>query len=149
MADDYAGDIGPRQAWAMLAEEPDAVLVDVRTDAEWTYVGLPDLNSIGKRTIGVMWKSYPDMAVNEGFDVQRELRRRHPQGGAVAGRGRAVAMPLGHTLARGGDRVDRGGVPALLQRRRRVRGTVRRPEPPRCVVGLEGRRAALGAELKK
>ena len=67
MADDYAGDISPKQAWAMLAEEPDAVLVDVRTDAEWTYVGLPELSSIGKRTIGVMWKSYPDMAVNEGF----------------------------------------------------------------------------------
>ena len=67
MAGDYAGDISPKQAWAMLAEEPDAVLVDVRTDAEWTYVGLPDLSSVGKRTIGVMWKSYPDMAVNEGF----------------------------------------------------------------------------------
>ncbi len=67
MADDYAGDISPKQAWAMLAEEPDAVLVDVRTDAEWTYVGLPDLNSIGKRTMGVMWQSYPDMAVNAGF----------------------------------------------------------------------------------
>lgn len=67
MADDYAGDISPKQAWAMLAEEPEAVLVDVRTDAEWTYVGLPDLSSVGKRTIGVMWKSYPDMAVNEGF----------------------------------------------------------------------------------
>ena len=67
MADDYAGDISPKQAWAKLAEEPDAVLVDVRTDAEWTYVGLPDLSRIGKRTIGVMWKSYPDMTVNPGF----------------------------------------------------------------------------------
>ena len=67
MADDYVGDISPKQAWAMLAEEPDAVLVDVRTDAEWTYVGLPDLSRIGKRTIGVMWKSYPDMTVNPGF----------------------------------------------------------------------------------
>ncbi len=73
MADDYAGDISPKQAWAMLAEEPDAVLVDVRTDAEWTYVGLPDLSSLGKRTIGVMWQSYPDMAVNGGFvdDVRK------------------------------------------------------------------------------
>ncbi len=73
MADDYAGDISPKQAWAMLAEGPDAVLVDVRTDAEWTYVGLPDLSSIGKRTIGVMWQSYPDMAVNAGFvdDVRK------------------------------------------------------------------------------
>ena len=33
----YAGDISPQQAWDLLAENPDAVLVDVRTDAEWKY----------------------------------------------------------------------------------------------------------------
>ena len=39
----YAGDLTPEQAWELLRENPDAVLVDVRTDAEWKYVGVPDV----------------------------------------------------------------------------------------------------------
>ena len=40
----YAGDVPPREAYAALAADDDAVLVDVRTSAEWNYVGLPDLS---------------------------------------------------------------------------------------------------------
>jgi len=40
---DYAGDISPTEAWSMLTDESDAVLIDVRTDAEFAYVGSPDL----------------------------------------------------------------------------------------------------------
>jgi rhodanese-related sulfurtransferase len=36
-----AGDLDPEQAYRLLAEDPDAVLVDVRTRAEWVYVGCP------------------------------------------------------------------------------------------------------------
>ena len=35
----YAGDISPLNAWNNLKEDVDAVLIDVRTDAEWEYVG--------------------------------------------------------------------------------------------------------------
>ena len=42
----YAGDINPSETWQVLEDEPESVLVDVRTDAEWTYVGLPDLGGI-------------------------------------------------------------------------------------------------------
>ncbi|HEV7168482.1 MAG TPA: rhodanese-like domain-containing protein [Micrococcaceae bacterium] len=35
----YAGDLTPEQAWAKLASG--AVLVDVRTQAEWTHIGIP------------------------------------------------------------------------------------------------------------
>jgi rhodanese-related sulfurtransferase len=34
----YAGDITPEQAWEMLAGDPQAVLVDCRTEAEWRFV---------------------------------------------------------------------------------------------------------------
>ena len=44
----YAGDITPTEAWDLLAERDDAVLVDVRTDAEWRYVGVPDLRPLGR-----------------------------------------------------------------------------------------------------
>jgi rhodanese-related sulfurtransferase len=63
----YAGDVTPEQAWAALRDEPGAVLVDVRTRAEWSYVGLPDLAPIGKEVVLVEWQSYPDGRVNEGF----------------------------------------------------------------------------------
>ena len=57
----YAGDITPEQAWTILRENPDAVLVDVRTDAEWRFVGVPDLSSLdrgvtGWKAVGLPWR---------------------------------------------------------------------------------------------
>ena len=52
---DYAGDLSPDQAWDLLASDPDAVLVDVRTSAEWQWVGGADLSDLGKRTLGIEW----------------------------------------------------------------------------------------------
>jgi rhodanese-related sulfurtransferase len=63
----YAGDVQPQEAYAALAADDDAVLVDVRTAAEWTYVGLPDLSALGKGVVCVEWQRYPDGAVNGDF----------------------------------------------------------------------------------
>ena len=63
----YAGDVTPQDAYAALAADEDAVLVDVRTTAEWSYVGLPDLSGIGKRVVCVEWQRFPDGAVNGDF----------------------------------------------------------------------------------
>jgi len=63
----YAGDVMPRGAWDRLASEPEAVLVDVRTRAEWTFVGITDLTAIGKAPLLVEWQTFPDMAVNGTF----------------------------------------------------------------------------------
>lgn len=52
---DYAGDLPPLQAWDMLAGDPDAVLVDVRTSAEWQWVGGADLSELGKPVVGIEW----------------------------------------------------------------------------------------------
>ena len=51
----YAGDMTPQDSWALLKENPDAVLVDVRTDAELKWVGVPDLSSIGRQPVFVEW----------------------------------------------------------------------------------------------
>ncbi|WP_109529042.1 MULTISPECIES: rhodanese-like domain-containing protein [Nocardia] len=51
----YAGDITPQQAWEILQEHPKAVLVDVRTDAEWRFVGVPDTSSIDRPTVLIEW----------------------------------------------------------------------------------------------
>lgn len=66
-ASGYAGDVSPNAAWNMLEHEADAVLVDVRTSAEWNYVGVPDLAKLGKKIVPVEWQVYPTMQVNAGF----------------------------------------------------------------------------------
>lgn len=63
----YAGDVSAHETWEALVADPSAVLVDVRTVAEWNFVGLPDLERIGKRVLLVEWQRFPDMTVNVAF----------------------------------------------------------------------------------
>lgn len=63
----YAGDVTPKQAWEMLGKDKDALLLDVRTQAEWTFVGVPDLSSIGKEPLFAQWSLFPDMRTNPQF----------------------------------------------------------------------------------
>jgi rhodanese-related sulfurtransferase len=67
MASGYKGDVTAEEAWSTLSREPKAVLVDVRTTAEWNYVGLPDLTTIGKPLVRVEWQSFPSGEVNPKF----------------------------------------------------------------------------------
>src|ERR1700683_4324901 len=64
---DYAGDISATEAWERLKGDPKAQLVDVRTVAEWNFVGLPDLAGLGRRVHCVEWQSFPSMAPNPDF----------------------------------------------------------------------------------
>jgi len=66
----YAGDVSPSDAYVELQADPQALLVDVRTSAEWSYVGLPDLTQIGKRVIFTEWQRFPDGRLNEEFVEQ-------------------------------------------------------------------------------
>lgn len=66
----YAGDISASDAYVELQADADAVLVDVRTTAEWSYVGTPDLTQIDKRVIFLEWQRYPDGRLNEHFIEQ-------------------------------------------------------------------------------
>ncbi|ORA80336.1 sulfurtransferase [Mycolicibacter kumamotonensis] len=76
----YAGDITPEQAWAILRDDPTATLIDVRTDAEWRFVGLPDLTELGREVICIEWV-HSDGTANADF--ARELAARVPAGPAV------------------------------------------------------------------
>jgi rhodanese-related sulfurtransferase len=60
---DYAGDIGAAEAWELLKSDPKAQLVDVRTMAEWNFVGVPDLGALDRET-------FPTGAPNPGFVQQ-------------------------------------------------------------------------------
>jgi rhodanese-related sulfurtransferase len=63
----YAADLTPTDAYRLLVDDPQAVLVDVRTGAEWAYVGVPDLTGIGKTLVKIEWVSFPDGTPNAGF----------------------------------------------------------------------------------
>ncbi len=70
----------PDEAWDAL-RAGGAELVDVRTRAEWTFVGLPDLTEAGARVHCVEWKRWPDMAVDPRFvdHVLESLGGRTPE----------------------------------------------------------------------
>ncbi len=74
--DGYAGDVSVKQAWDILKEEQAACLIDVRTRAEWMFVGVPNIGELGKEAMFVEWTSAKGL--NPGFvsDVQQELKER-------------------------------------------------------------------------
>jgi rhodanese-related sulfurtransferase len=59
--------VTPAVAWKILGEVGEAVLIDVRTRAEWNYVGVPDLASLDKKPGLVEWQVFPSMQVNPEF----------------------------------------------------------------------------------
>jgi rhodanese-related sulfurtransferase len=63
----YAGDVAPTTAWKILSEDKDAILIDCRTRAEWNYVGLPDLETLGKKPALIEWQVFPSMQPNSEF----------------------------------------------------------------------------------
>jgi len=63
----FVGDVGPQQAWQGLSETPNAVLLDVRTRSEWTFVGGPDLATLQRSVVQIEWQSFPGMARNAAF----------------------------------------------------------------------------------
>lgn len=60
-------DVPVEEVWRRLQADPGAKLIDVRTKAEWAYVGVPDLGSIGKDVVLVEWQTFPDNRVDSQF----------------------------------------------------------------------------------
>lgn len=63
----YAGDVTPQDSLNALTQDVAAQLVDVRTTAEWAYIGAPDLKSVGREPIRIEWQVFPAMGVNPDF----------------------------------------------------------------------------------
>jgi len=62
--------VSPTRVWEALRTDSEAQIVDVRTDAEWTYVGLPDLTEAGKEPVLIAWQLFPAGQVNARFTEQ-------------------------------------------------------------------------------
>lgn len=74
----YAGNLTPQETWQYLADDPRAVLIDVRTPEEWAYVGHPDVSDLGREVYYVSWLFYPRMDVNPNF-VEQVIKTVKPE----------------------------------------------------------------------
>ena len=96
---EYAGDISAEEAWKRLSTDPKAQLVDVRTLAEWNFVGLPDLSALGRQAHCVEWQVFPEGARNSGFVAEAGQALGDPETPVLVmcrsgARSRAAAMAL-------------------------------------------------------
>jgi rhodanese-related sulfurtransferase len=57
----YAGEVTPREAWEIYTSLPEVRLIDVRTEAEWYWVGV-----VPGATM-IEWKRFPEMSLNPYF----------------------------------------------------------------------------------
>jgi rhodanese-related sulfurtransferase len=60
-------EVDPAEAYRLLESNPETALIDVRTCAEWAFVGLPDLSALGRPLWPVEWMAFPGMAQNPDF----------------------------------------------------------------------------------
>ena len=61
----------PQSTFEALQNNPQAQLIDCRTQAEWSFVGMPDLSSIGRAIIQLEWQGL-DGKRNSNFVAQVE-----------------------------------------------------------------------------
>ena len=74
------GEVDPDEAWKALENEKTARLIDVRTRAEWGFVGVPDTREIGQEPLFIEWAAYPDMSINPAFaaEVEKAIGSENP-----------------------------------------------------------------------
>ena len=98
----YAGDLSPRESWSRLSQDGAAQLIDVRTAAEWNFVGVPDLAQLGREALLCEWQHFP-AAPNPEFikQVVEALKRTSYRPGAAlfflcrsGARSRAAAIAM-------------------------------------------------------
>ena len=96
----YVGALTPTEAYALLQQAPGAKLVDVRTRAEWDYVGrVPG-------AVQIEWQSYPTGQLNPDFltELRAQVDPEAPvmflcRSGVRSNAAAAVASDAGYTQA--------------------------------------------------
>ena len=64
----YTGEVTPAEAWTLKQQAPGTVIVDVRTHAEWNWVGrVPD-------AVEIEWMHWPERDRNLNFLKQLEAQ---------------------------------------------------------------------------
>jgi rhodanese-related sulfurtransferase len=83
-----------------LTDNAQAVLVDVRTDAEWRFVGVPDLSSLGRDVIYIEWNKSNGQHNDKFLD---ELQDKLPSAKSGSGQSDDAERPVVF-LCRSGNR---------------------------------------------
>ncbi|HSF96273.1 MAG TPA: rhodanese-like domain-containing protein [Thermohalobaculum sp.] len=101
-------EVTPVEAFRIMREDPGTVLIDVRTRAEWAFVGMPDLDALGREVWPVEWAVFPTMAPNPNFLAELSGRMTGPRPGRMfficrsGARSMAAAAATGEAFARRG-----------------------------------------------
>ncbi len=67
MSRSYKGDVTPAECWSALDSDEPAFLVDVRTSAEWNFVGFPLAPAGRPQPLFAEWQTYPSMSIDGSF----------------------------------------------------------------------------------
>ncbi|WP_062228272.1 rhodanese-like domain-containing protein [Aureimonas frigidaquae] len=81
----YKDDVTVQQCWDDLTASRDAFLIDVRTMAEWNFVGFPLAPDSAQEPIFMEWQSFPTMSVNPAF-AERVAATVRERGGSESSR---------------------------------------------------------------
>lgn len=73
---EYAGDVTCQDAWDALEVNPEALLIDVRTQVEWQLIGKPDLSSISQEPVYLQWVTMQGINKNFVEELKAELQDR-------------------------------------------------------------------------
>ena len=94
-------EVSPVDAFAALKSDPNCVLVDVRTRAEWIFVGMADLSGTQNNPLFLEWQAFPDMLVNANFaqDLFAGLDGKSPSGFYFLCRSGARSLSAAHAVA--------------------------------------------------
>ena len=92
----------PAEAWGILRDDQNSVLIDVRSAAEWGFVGVPDVSELGKSVLLVEWARFPGMVPNPDFvrDVREELGESAPSKLLFICRSGARSLSAANAVAR-------------------------------------------------
>lgn len=64
--------IEPKNAFIKLRDDKNAILVDVRCDAELAFVGQVDIAALNCNFAAIAWKNFPAMSLNPRFTQNLE-----------------------------------------------------------------------------
>lgn len=64
--------INPKEAFELLKNDQNSVLIDVRTFEEFTFVGLADSQAFDDRMLALPWQVFPSMQENPEFGEKLE-----------------------------------------------------------------------------
>lgn len=73
-------EVDPVTAYRLLDSAADSALVDVRSGAEWTFVGVPDIAATGRPLWLIEWARFPGMTRNAAFldELAASMERGRP-----------------------------------------------------------------------